>query len=215
MASTTTSTALQATGQASWAATVAIAGSAYFALAIAALHFLRPGLSPVSHFTSEYANGSYGFLMTSAFFSMFLATAALVVGLYQRMPQQALSRTGLVFLGLWGIGVAIAMTFPIDAEGAPVTLSGTIHQSAGPLTFLCASIGVTLLSLRFGHDENWRPLQRVALVLSLVIAAGFVATAYNFFTGGEFGGLMQRIVLATIVMWMLLIAARLRSPVLA
>ena len=63
-------------------AMVALVGIAYFALIIVALHFLRPDLNPLSTPTSEYAVGPYGFLMTSAFFSMSLASFALVIGLW-------------------------------------------------------------------------------------------------------------------------------------
>jgi hypothetical protein len=187
-----------------------MAGSTYFALAIAALHFLRPDLDPVSRMTSEYANGPYGFVMTSAFFSMVLASAALILALYRGAPRHALSLTGLVFLGLWAVGVTVAMVFPIDPGGVPVTLAGTIHQTAGPPTFLCVTAGVALISWRLGRDERWRGLQRTLLVLAAVIALGFVATAYTFFTGGEVAGLMQRIVLAAVVTWMVLVASRLR-----
>jgi hypothetical protein len=148
--------------------------------------------------------------MTSAFFSMAAAVAALVAGLYQGVPRQALSRTGLVFLGLFATGVLIAMIFPIDPGGVPVTLPGTIHQSTGPLAFLCLSIGVALVSWRFRRDEKWRSVHQAAGVLALVIAAGFVATFYNFIMGAGFGGLTQRIVLATLVVWIILVASRLR-----
>ncbi|HET9496159.1 MAG TPA: DUF998 domain-containing protein [Chloroflexia bacterium] len=210
MASTITSTDLRAVRQASWAAPVAIAGAAYFALAVAALHFLRPDLDPVSRMTSEYANGPYGFVMTSAFFSMVLASAALIVALYRGAPRHALSLTGLVFLGMWAAGVLVAMIFPIDPGGVPVTPAGTIHQTMGPPTFLAVTTGVALVTWRLGRDERWRGLQRTLFVLVAVIALGFVATAYTFFTGVEIAGLMQRIVLAAVVTWIVLVATRLR-----
>ena len=215
MASTITSTDLRTLRQASWAAPAAIAGAAYFALAVAALHFLKPDLDPVSRMTSEYANGPYGFVMTSAFFSMVLASAALIVALYRGAPRHALSLTGLVFLGMWAVGVTVAMIFPIDPGGVPVTLAGTIHQTAGPPTFLCVTMGVALISWRLGRDEQWRSLRSALLTLALVVAVGFAATAYTFFTGVEAAGLMQRIVLAAVVTWIVLVATRLRPTALS
>jgi hypothetical protein len=190
-------------------------GAAYFALAVAALHFLRPDLDPVSRMTSEYANGPYGFVMTSAFFSMVLASAALILALYQRLPRHALSLTGLAFLGLWAVGVTVAMIFPIDPGGVPVTLAGTIHQTAGPPTFLAVTTGVALVTWRLGRDVRWRGPQRTLFVLAVVIAVGFAATAYTFFTGVEIAGLMQRIVLAAVVTWIVLVSSRLRSAALS
>jgi hypothetical protein len=100
MSSTNLSPSMRTRTQLARMATVAIVGIAYFTLFIVALHFLRPDLNPLSRPTSEYAVGPYGFLMNSAFFSMSLATFALVIGLYQGVSQPARSRIGLALLGV-------------------------------------------------------------------------------------------------------------------
>ena len=192
-------------------ATVALVGIVCFAVIIVALHFLRSDLDPIRRPTSEYAVGSYGFLMTSAFFSMSLGSFALVIGLYREVPQPARSRIGLGLLGLWAVGVLIAMTFPIDLEGAPQTISGTIHGINGPLAFFSLTGGVTLVSRRFKQDEKWRPFHRTALTLSLIMLAAFIATFLNIATESGFAGLCQRIFLAAFVTWFFLTAVRLRS----
>jgi hypothetical protein len=58
-------------------ATIAIVGTAYFVVAVAALHFLSPDINPIQRRTSEYAAGPFGYLMTSAFVSLSLASWAL------------------------------------------------------------------------------------------------------------------------------------------
>jgi hypothetical protein len=83
-------------------ATVALVGVAYFVVAIVVLHVLRSDLNPIQRPTSEYAVGPYGWLMTSAFFSMSVASWALVIGLSQGVARPAQSRIGLGLLGLWG-----------------------------------------------------------------------------------------------------------------
>lgn len=211
MTSSTLSTSLGTTKQLKGIAMVAIASVVYFVLIIVALHFLRPDLNPISQPTSQYAVGTYGFLMTSAFFCMSIASFALLIGLYQGLRQPARSRMGLGLLGLWGVGVLIAMLFPIDPEGSPQTMAGTIHRISGPLAFLCVTVSTILLSRRFKQDETWRPLHRPALILSLVMLAAFIAAFLRFATESEFLGLTQRIDLAALVTWMLLIAARLRA----
>jgi hypothetical protein len=152
--------------------------------------------------------------MTSAFFSMSLGSFALVIGLYQGVSQPARSRIGLGLLGIWAVGVLIAMIFPIDLEGAPQTISGTIHQINGPLAFLSLTAGTILVSRCFKRDENWRPFHRTALILSLVMLTVFMATFVNIATDSGFAGLCQRIFLAAFVTWFFLTAARLRSIVI-
>jgi len=205
------SSALAAAKQVRGVALVVIAGVLYFATAIFTLHFLRPDLNPISQPTSEYAVGPYGFLMSSAFFSMSLATFALVMGLYQGLVPSARSQIGLSLLAAWGVGVLIAMIFPIDPGGVPETLAGTIHQISGPLTFLSMTVGVILISRRFKQASQWHPFYRPAQILSLVVLAGFVGTFLSFVTQSGFLGLAQRITLAALVTWMLLTAAHLRS----
>ena len=190
-------------------ATIALLGVAYFAVIIVVLHFLRPDLNPISSPTSEYAVGRYGFLMTSAFFSMSLGSFALVIGLYRGVSQRA--RSGIGLLGIWAVGVLIAMSFPIDPEGAPQTISGTIHRINGPLAFLSLTAGTILVSRRFKQDGLWRPIHRTAVILSLVMLAAFIATFLNIATASGFAGLCQRIFLVAFVTWFLLTAARLRS----
>jgi hypothetical protein len=211
MSSTNLSPSLHTRQQLVRIATVSIVAIAYFTLIIIALHFLRPDLNPLSRPTSEYAVGPYGFLMTSAFFSMSLASFALIIGLYQGVSQRARSRIGLALLGIWAVGVLIAMIFPIDPEGAPQTISGTIHGINGPLTFLSLTAGVILVSRRFNQDRKRRPFHRTAVILSLVMLAVFIATFVNLATESGFAGLCQRIFLVAFVTWFFLTATRLRS----
>jgi hypothetical protein len=213
MNTTALSRNMQATREVSRLATVSMAAIAYFAAVLVALHVLRPDLDPISRPTSAYAVGPYSLLMTSAFLSMSVATWALIVGLYQGVPPWARSRVGLVLLGIWGVAALVAMTFPIDLEGAPQTLSGTIHRINGPLGFLSLTIGIILVSWRLKHDESWRPFHRTALILSLVILTAFIAGGVSIAAESGFAGLAQRVDLAAVVTWYLLTAARLRSTV--
>jgi hypothetical protein len=211
MTSTTLSPSLQATKHVVRIVTVAFVGITYFVVIITALHLLRPDLNPIQRPTSEYAVGPYGWLMSSAFFSMSVACWALIIGLSQGVLQLARSRIGLGLVGLWGVGVLIAMFFPIDPDGAPQTLSGTIHRINGPLAFLSLTAGAILVSRRFKHDEQWRPVHGSALILSLVMLTSFIATPVSIATESGLAGLCQRICLATFVTWFVLTAARLRS----
>jgi hypothetical protein len=192
-------------------ASLSIAGVTWFAVAIVALHALRPDLDPIVYATSQYAVGPYGWLMSSAFFSMSLASFALALGLARGVPAPARSRSGINLLCIWATGVLIAMMFPLDPVGVPPTLSHTIHQGTAPFTFLSLAVGMFLVSWRFKHDQHWMPLHRTALILSLIVLAAFVATFITFISGSAIFGLVQRITLAVAATWLLLTATRLRS----
>jgi hypothetical protein len=193
------------------AAAVALAGLAWFVTMVAALHVLRADLDPVRLPTSAYAVGPFGFLMTTAFLSLSLALWALVLGLDRGLPAPARSRVGLMLMGVAAVGVLIAMSFPLDAQGAPPTTAGRIHAAAGPLTFLSLTAGIVLVSRRFRHDAAWQTLHRPAQVLAGLLLVAFFGVPLSLATGAEAAGLAQRVYLMMFAAWFGLTALRLRS----
>lgn len=192
-------------------ATVALVAIAYFVAIIVLLHFVRTDRDPISQTTSEYAVGDHGYLMASAFLSMSVACVALLIGLYSRLSSSARPRVGFALLGVWSVGVLIAMIFPIDVDGAAQTTTGTIHRINGQLIFLSLTAAVILISHRFKNDESWRPFHRVAQYLSLIMLAGAIATFLSSVTDAGITGLGQRVVLVVFVTWFVLTALHLRS----
>jgi hypothetical protein len=192
---------------------LALLAFSYFVLIIVVMHFLRPDHDPIRRPTSEYAVGPYGFLMTSAFIIMSLGSLALVVGLYRGVSEPARSTIGLSLLGVWVLGLLVAATFPIDLEGTPPTTSGTVHRINGPITFLSLTVGAILVSRRLKHDENWLPVHRIALFLSLLMLAEFIVNAVSIASGAGYPGLGQRVFIVTFVAWLALMAARLSGSV--
>jgi len=193
--------------------TIALICIAYFAFAIVALHFLRPDLNPLSRPTSEYAVGECGFLMSTAFFSMSVASFSLLIGLYKGISKPAQSRIGLILLGIWGTGVLVAMMFPINREGTDLTTVNIIHRTNGPLIFLCLSVGAVLISRRVRLDDKWRPFYHTALTLSLIMLALFFITGANIATKSGFEGLCQRTFLLVFVTWFISMNLHLRSTI--
>ena len=191
-------------------ATVSMFGTALFVVLIAALHFLSPEFDPIQRPTSEYAVGPYGYLMTLAFVAISVSTWALIIGLSRDLGEPARSRLGLALLGVFGIGVLVAATFPIDLEDAPQTLAGTIHSINGPVAFLSLVIGSNLVSRKLRHEERWRPTHRVASGLAIFMIPVFLAGGAA--AARESGaGIAQRILILTFATWFLVMASRLRS----
>ena len=190
-------------------ATVSLIGTAIFVVLIAALHFVSD-IDPIERPTSEYAVGPTGYLMTLAFLALSVSTWALVIGLRRDLTEPARSRLGLGLLGVFGIGVLVAAIFPIDLEGAPQTLHGTIHSINGPLSFLCLVVGANLVSRKLKHDKRWQPIHRFASVLAIIMIPEFLAGGLA--AARETGaGIAQRLLVVTFAAWFLLMAMRLRK----
>ena len=190
--------------------TLAIAGTVWFVLAIAALHVLSPEIDPVHRPTSEYARGPFGYLMTSAFVSLSIATWALTVGLYRNLPSAGVHRAGLSFLAIWCVGLLVAATFPIDFDDAPQTLAGRIHATNGPIIFLSLTTATNLVSQGFRRDLRWQPIYRFASVLALLMIPEFAAGGLTRATGTG-AGIAQRVFIVTFATWFLVVATQLRS----
>src|SRR5215212_9088263 len=115
---------------------------------------------------------------------------------------------GFFFLGIYGVSELLAGLFPLDV-GAEATLIGTIHNIVGNLSFFGVPIGMILLSLAMGKDERWRSFRPPALVVAFAVVLTVILTI----VGSNIGlfGVTQRIANATQLLWILLVALRLRS----
>jgi hypothetical protein len=190
-------------------ALLTIVGIAVYLVNLAALHFLRPDVNPMSDPVSTYAVGPYGFLFIAANIGSGLAALALTLGLYRGLAPRGRSYVGLFLLGLYGVSELLAAIFPVDV-GAEATMAGTIHNIVGNISFFAFPIGVILLSLGMGKDERWRSFRRTALAMSLLVVLTVILTMVGSNISIGFG-LTQRLANVTNLAWMLVVALHLRS----
>lgn len=108
----------------SWAV---IAATAVELASLAALHVLSPEFDPSWRMVSEYANGSYGPVLSVMFLAWGAASFALL-GLLWPYASTLPFRIGLVFLFLSGIGEAAAaffdITHPLHSLAAALGIPG-------------------------------------------------------------------------------------------
>jgi hypothetical protein len=183
-------------------------GIAWSVMVMVSMHFLNAGYDPIKQTTSEYVNGHYGYLMPTVFLSVSIASLALITGLYITMPSPGLSKAGLALMGIFAVQAIVAMFFPVNLQGTPVTTSGRVHHILGLVGFFCLAIGVILISQSFKKDKNFRPLYKPASIMSWIILAMFFSVFVNLYTKSGFAGISQRILLAALMAWFILIAFR-------
>jgi hypothetical protein len=125
------------------------------------LHLLSPEFNPATRFISEYALGTYGYLLTLGFVALGLGSIFLVMVLLQVESTHGIAwKTGLLLLSLWGLGVIADGFFPIDQGVEPVTMSGEIHLMAAMIAFLSLMISSLLLSLQFLKKPSFQKIAR-------------------------------------------------------
>ena len=197
---------------------LAIASVAYYVLAVLAMHFLQPELDPLTVPMSVYVLGAYGFLMTTTFFVLCAGLLGVGFGLIRTLPRTRLTTVAVALTVIASVGFLIAGIFPTDWPPPMRSTSSQLHGLGGLLAFPAVTIAAVLFSLKFRSDEYWRRASVAALALSTGIAATFasfyVLIAASIAEGVEdrapdFLGLAQRVFLALLLVWMILVGRHL------
>ena len=195
-----------------WLVAVSLLSIVYYIISVALLHLLDRSVSPFTQGLSYFALGPYEYLLAPAFIILGLGGMALTIALYLTEPAEARSLVGLTLLGLWSITTILAGIFPLDAEGAPHTTSGVIHNLAG-MNFLCMAVAALLISRRLKLDRRWNSAGQIATRMAWAV---IIASVLLFILMGplhplEVGGIAQRVYWATVLIWLLFVATRLRE----
>jgi hypothetical membrane protein len=192
-------------------ATMSVICLACFGTGIGLLHVLVPQFPPTYRFMSEYVRSPYGSLMTCNFVVLAGATGLLAVSLnaearvYQRARWHGptLMAWAAVFLFLLGL-------FPSDLQGTTRTLIGRIHDFFSTLPFACIVPTAILFVRHFTGNSLWRSTVRASLLLAGCAIIG-LACAYGWQHSLKWTGLIQRTSALPILLWLLLVALRLRT----
>lgn len=169
-----------------------------FVLSCLAMHFLQPELSPVNDAVSYYMNGSQGWMLGAGLIalgagSLLLARAA-----------------GSWLIAIWGIGAIVGGIFPPDPIGSwakPPTFSGSMHAGAAMIAFVAFPFGAWRLSRMAGGQ-----LRFVATLSIAMLAVFFACLSPVFGHKAPFVlGLVERVLLAVYIWWLLVLSARVPS----
>jgi len=211
----------KARARAVWAprlAVLTIVGIAVYVAIVAIAQLLPPHYSAISTAESDLAVGRYGWLMTSAFVVRGALSLALVAALALTTRGAARSRLGLWLIGLWGAGALLLAVFPTDLPGATRTVHGGIHALVALVAFFAVALGELLVSRRLGALDGWHGfaegVRRLALAALAACVVAVVALGLSAGSSGGLGGvagLLERVFLGLALLWMLLVAVRLRS----
>jgi hypothetical membrane protein len=162
--------------------------AAYYVIVIIVLHILEPEFDPRFRFMSEYALGDYGWLMTTTFFALGLASLTAAIGL--RAVNQ-LSRSTRLGLGLLVVAAIFIWLAGIFRDSIP-------HLLAGVVAFPSMVMAVLLLSWTFRRAAGWQTIYPVALFIGLVMLAMFLLMVADL----GMPGLQQRVFIFLFLLWL-------------
>jgi Protein of unknown function (DUF998) len=177
-------------------------------VAVIALHLLRTDLNPVREVMSGYANGSYGLLMTIAFYALGVASIAVGIRLIWATERFWASRLVSALLILAGCGLILAGIFEVERPGVPDTIQEKIHSDGAIAGFILIIAAMVLFTYVCHRDARWRSFFPIALPLAVgaVIAAAFSPIAPS----TSIAGIAQRVLALIVFGWMVTVAVRVR-----
>lgn len=160
---------------------------------------------------SELVLGRYGFIQTAAFLIAGFGTLGLAFVVRKLTIGSWGSLIGSLLLAINGAGTFLVAFFPTDRIDSPADLeslstTGMIHITLALASFVCIIAGMFVLTWTFKRRAEWRSLT--------LWSALFAASALSLFfaqTQGPLVGLMQRLLVTTIVVWLVLVAFGARS----
>lgn len=203
------------------AARIAVASPIVVALIIVALHAIKPEFEPSWRFISEYAIGAYGWIMKLAFLVWSCGCFALALALRHEVKAWP-GKLGVAVLFVVALALVPAGLFaqdPITAKPEDATTSGQIHAIAAMIGVPGIPVAAMLISASLWRtNPAWRPHRSSVMATAHATWGSFVLTGvYTIWalsrTGG-FGpelwtGWMNRLVVATYLVWQVTIACRL------
>ncbi len=178
------------------------------------VQMLPPHYSPIRQAESDLAVGPYGFIMNINFMVRGVLSFLMVLILSRILPKSTASRVGLVFLAIWSVCSFLLAFFNTDILDDPKVLPthtwhGELHLLFALIAFIAVAVGELVLSLSLSQTDILKSLKAVALTLSILAILALLAMAKMHHRGG----LDERLFLLFTLLWMFILALRMRSAV--
>ena len=174
-------------------------GHLLFLFVFILMHFLRPDKSYLKNFTSEYAVGDVGWLMTLGFLGVVTGALFIIIGLLMHFKP---SKISVITLSLWCVGMLLAALFKTDVPVEKTTVKGLIHGFAALLAFINLGIAMIAWGFIFNRNNNWKNIAKQSCFFGVMSIVLFVIF---FMSPPSFRGLTQRMLIVWDMIWLLLV----------
>jgi len=190
---------------ATWKGTITLSLGILFAIVLATVHVIEPETNFGA--ISLYSLGPFGIVMRIGFVILGLAFFSLVAGVRGQAGPSTGYRADLIMLSIAGAGLIIIGAFNTDAPGTGATLSGLIHGFAANVWSICAIVGILLFAVAFRQDGKSLAIGRLSRNLGVLV----LITYLGGFLGPGITAVQPRLFFALVVIWIVLVANRLRA----
>ncbi|MES2153528.1 MAG: DUF998 domain-containing protein [bacterium] len=194
----------------------ACAAAILFAAIVVLVSLLQPSLDPYHDTVSLLVRGRDGVLVAAMMVVAGVAIMAMAAALHITMQRTFWAQIATWALGLGGLQVLVMGFFPTDPTVIPDTVIGSIHAVLSGVGLVMLPISFVILSWRFHRDPRWRavrwPAHAVAwlsVATSLVYGVLSFIDAHTTLLRPVWDGLAERVLIGTIIAWLLTASLRL------
>lgn len=194
-------------------ATAAMAGVGVYVGVDAVLQSLPPHYSVVSDAESNLAVGPFGWVMNLNFLGRAVTTFCAVAAINRTGPASRPRRAGAALMAAGGLSSAVLAFFPTDVDtgsGLATTAVGAVHLGVASVGFLAAMAGILVVTRWMGGSPELAAAHPQAATLAAIAAAGLASLALTTAVAPDLLGLAERICLAGVLGWVLVVCAAIR-----
>jgi hypothetical protein len=168
----------------------------------------NPRYSLVRDSISSLALTRLGWLQTIGFLAIGLLVEIFVAGLLFNIKNWRGFHLSIGLLVFFGFGLLLIGAFRTNPVGGPDTIEGTIHGLTATGVFWLFPIAILVLAPSLKKDPNWQNIFLYTIVAGvlafiLVIVTGVIQDDIGWF------GLLERIVVANMIIWVEVAAIKL------
>jgi hypothetical membrane protein len=176
-------------------------GPLFFWVIVVVDGLTKPRYSAGRDLISDLARGSHGWVQSANFVLFGICLLAFAGGLFLSLSRGWASRLGTALVGVAGVGLILAGIFSIG--------DGPIHSLASLVTFVALIVACFVFAWHFRYEAGWHGYRWFSLGMG-ILAVVFLAFSFyeNQDTSGSQAGLAQRLFVATLWLWIEVIAVR-------
>ena len=195
-------------------ANVALVGVLLYVVLDIIVQMLPPHYS-LRQAESDLAVGPYGWIMNINFVIRGLLSAAIILAIYKSMINIVRPVVGMIFFVIWSAASFLLAFFNTDIPKASLivnnpTFHGELHLVLALLGFICAPIGMLIISIAFRKEDRLKSLTAPALIISIIAALAFLYLGLRGVHARNFG-INERICIGLVLVWIAVVASKLRQ----
>jgi hypothetical protein len=170
--------------------------------------FTSPAYSLIRDSISSLALTHLGWIQTVGFLAIGLLVEIFTAGLLYNVKRSRGFHSAIALLVFFGFALLLIGAFRTDPLGAERTIEGRIHGLAATTAFWIFPAAILLIAPSIRRDPDWKgifwyTIVTTILAVALVITLGVLPDETSWF------GLMERIVVANMIIWVEVAAIKL------